>query len=401
MKGAGVVGRRSSLRAAFACALVLVLAQTLAGGRASFGDIGAAPAIASAPDWYVALDRAHGRTTDGNLAWLEHGAVPGAGTAYEPMVRSAILDLHRLSSPSGAMAAGAGGKWAYDWPRDSAFVAVALARSGHRGDALAMLGWLGGQQRPDGLLEARYRLDGTGVPDGRPPQADGPGWALWAIGAIVAGAGSAEQRQEGDRSLAAPGLPDAVHTLATRSLDRLLAQTGDGRRLPPATPDYWEVAQGRVSLGEVAPMLAGLQSAAVLFAQLGDRRRATDAGRAADRFAAVVDGAFGPTFQRFGDEGGRDAAVAMLMPPFVRATGRFGTHRGESGRRVATAWTDYQDGALRPGGGLAPGTQWYRYGESWTPETALVAYSAAASGRPVVARRWMDWLAGHRTPWGA
>ena len=86
----------------------------------------------------------------------------------------------------------------------------------------------------------------------------------------------------------ATALPDDHRDLPMHDgRPRLLALPGDGGRPPPATPDYWEVAQGRVSLGEVAPMLAGLQSAAVLFAQLGDRRRATDAGRAADRFAAV------------------------------------------------------------------------------------------------------------------
>jgi GH15 family glucan-1,4-alpha-glucosidase len=397
-----VIGRRGSLRAAFVVAIGLLLAQAVVGGRASFGSLGAVPAIATAPDWYVALDRAHGRTTAGNLAWLERGVVPGAGTAYESMVRSAILDLHRLSTPDGAMAAGPGGKWAYDWPRDTAFVAVALARSGHRDDALAMLGWLGAQQRPDGLLEARYRLDGSGVPDARPAQADGPGWVLWAVGAVV----TEEERPEphdrrNPRVAAADELPPAVRLLATRSLDRLLEQTDHGRRLPPVTPDYWEVPQTAVSLGEVAPVLAGLQASSGLFSRLGDPRRAADALRAAGGFAAVVDEAFGPTFQRYGDRGGRDASLAMLMPPFVRADGRFGTHRGESGRRVAAAWTDYQDGALRAGGGLAPGTAWLRHGESWTPETALVAYSAAASGRTVVARRWMDWLSAHRTPWGS
>jgi GH15 family glucan-1,4-alpha-glucosidase len=399
---AGVIGRRSSLRATFVVAAVLLLAQVVIGGRASFGNLGAVPAIHTKPDWYVALDRAHGRTTAANLAWLERGTVPGAGTAYESMVRSAILDLHRLSSPDGAMAAGPAGKWAYDWPRDTAFVAVALARSGHRDDALAMLGWLGARQRPDGLLEARYRLDGSGVPDARPAQADGPGWVLWAVGAISTGEEQAEPRGARDHpARRADDLPPAVRTLATRSLDRLLRQTDHGRRLPPATPDYWEVPQTEVSLGEAAPVLAGLQSASSLFARLGDPRRAADAHRAADRFAGVVDDAFGPTFQRYGDRGGRDAALAMLMPPFVRADGRFGTRRGESGRRLAAAWTDYQDGALRAGGGLAPGTAWLRFGESWTPETALVAYSAAASGRTVVARRWMDWLSAHRTPWGA
>lgn len=393
--------RRWPVLAAVLVALAILLSQVLV-RTPSFGTAGGVPALHTSPDWYVALDEAHGRTNDDNLAWVAGGTIPGTGTAYEPMVRAALLDLRRLSTPTGAMAAGAGARWAYDWPRDTAFVAVALDRSGHRNEALAMLGWLGAQQAPDGGLAARYRLDGGGTPDARPAQADGPGWVLWALGAILEDEGYAAWTRGRERILRAdPSLPPAVRMLATRSLDRLLALTRQGWRLPPVTPDYWEVTQAQVSLGEVAPMLAGLEGAEVVFTRLGDHGRAAAAARAADRFAGVVDRAFGPTFQRYGDAGGRDAALAMLMPPFVEPAGRFGTAAGAPGRRVASAWTDYQAGALRSAGGLAPGTGWFNHGESWTPETALVAYSAAASGRSVVARRWMDWLSGHRTPWGA
>jgi GH15 family glucan-1,4-alpha-glucosidase len=65
------------------------------------------------------------------------------------------------------------------------------------------------------------------------------------------------------------------------------------------------------------------------------------------------------------------------------------------------AWRRYQSGALRPAGGLAPGSEWKQDGISWTPETALVAYTAAMSGQPEVAARWMDWLSAHRTSWGS
>jgi GH15 family glucan-1,4-alpha-glucosidase len=61
----------------------------------------------------------------------------------------------------------------------------------------------------------------------------------------------------------------------------------------------------------------------------------------------------------------------------------------------------YQCDALRPAGGLAPGSKWKNDGISWTPETALVAYTAAMSGRPEISARWMDWLDDHRTPRGS
>ena len=41
-------------------------------------------------------------------AWLAQGRVPGAGTRFESMARDALLDLRRLTSPAGALSAGAG-----------------------------------------------------------------------------------------------------------------------------------------------------------------------------------------------------------------------------------------------------------------------------------------------------
>ncbi|MEO7069725.1 MAG: glycoside hydrolase family 15 [Nostocoides sp.] len=364
------------------------------------------PVLHTQPDWYVARDAAAGRTNAQNLAWVRGGSVPGAGTAYEPMVQAALLDLRRLSLPGGAMPAGAGATWNHDWPRDTAFVAVALDRAGHHDDAVAMLSFLAGQPAPEGTLAARYRLDGGGPPDGRPAQADGPGWVLWAVDQLVQGSTdptdpSRPTGPDGDREweqVDRVSLPVDVRTLADRSLARILSWTGNGRWLPPPTPDYWEMPASRVSLGEVAPLVAGLQSAARLYTKLGDDRRAAQSRAAAGRLGTVVAGAFGPSFQRFGDSGGRDAALSMLMPPFV-TDGELAV--GPAVGRIASAWLDYQQGAVRSAGGLAPGTGWFNHGESWTPETALVAYAAAASGRPVIARRWMDWLAAHRTPWGA
>ena len=56
---------------------------------------------------------------------------------------------------------------------------------------------------------------------------------------------------------------------------------------------------------------------------------------------------------------------------------------------------------MRSSGGLAPGAEWKQDGTSWTPETALVAYTAAASGRDKTAERWLTWLDENRTPWGS
>ena len=121
--------------------------------------------------------------TGDDQEWLAAGVVPGAGTRWASMVRFAMIDLHQLTRGDGAVAAGAAARWGYAWPRDMAFVAVAMARTGHRPDALRMLTFLQRVQAADGGFEARYRLDGSGPPDDRPRQSDGAGWALWAAGA--------------------------------------------------------------------------------------------------------------------------------------------------------------------------------------------------------------------------
>src|SRR5699024_3708568 len=65
------------------------------------------------------------------------------------------------------------------------------------------------------------------------------------------------------------------------------------------------------------------------------------------------------------------------------------------------AWQDSIDSMRRPGGGLAPGAAWAETSMSWTPETALYAWAAAANDRPEQARHWLDWIESHRTSIGA
>jgi GH15 family glucan-1,4-alpha-glucosidase len=81
----------------------------------------------------------------------------------------------------------------------------------------------------------------------------------------------------------------------------------------------------------------------------------------------------------------------MLMPPFATL----------DDAAAVRAWERYPVLALREAGGLAPGAGWKSDGVSWTPETALVAYTAAASGRVELAERWLGWLEGHCTAWGS
>jgi GH15 family glucan-1,4-alpha-glucosidase len=304
------------------------------------------------------------------------------------MVRTSLIDLRQLSAPNGAVAAGAASHWNYAWPRDTAFAAVALARTGHHREALRALTFLQRVQLSDGGFEARYLLDGSGPPDDRARQSDGAGWALWAALEV------SRASENGQRP------PAELRPLLDDATGFALAATKDGRQLPSPSPDYWEVEVRRTSLGTVAPLLAGLVASQRMYAALGEPALAERSAGAAARLRVLVRERFADEYQRFGagslrslrvGGGGPDAAVTFLMPPFAQ----------DPSPQVVDAWARYQSDALRPAGGLAPGAQWKQDGVSWTPETALVAYTAAMSGRPEVAARWMDWLSAHRTSWGS
>ncbi|MEW1954034.1 glycoside hydrolase family 15 [Terrabacter sp. NPDC080008] len=309
--------------------------------------------------------------------WLAYGSVPAEGERGE-VVAQALLDLHALTRPNGAVAAGPDGPWAYAWPRDSAFVAAAYAKTGHADDALRVFGFLARVQHADGGFEARYRLDGSGPPDDRPRQSDGAGWVLWSLDQLRVA------RRDGI-------LPTSLRALRDRSVAFVLDETDAGSRLPEVSPDYWEVPERRVTLGTAAPLAAGLEAAERMYGAEGDGRRATEAARASRRLHALIRARFGPDYQRHGRSGGLDAAVAMLMPPFALL----------DDAAAERAWQRYPVLALRGGGGLAPGVEWKQDGVSWTPETALVAYTAAASGQAAQAERWMAWLEHHCTSWGS
>jgi glucoamylase len=313
--------------------------------------------------------------------WLASGDIPGKGTRWESMTRDALLDLHTLTFANGGTAAGWPKSWRYVWPRDASFVAVAFARTGHASDAERELAYLQRVQADDGSFEARYVLDGSGPPDNRRPQSDGTGWSLWAAGAVLAGVPVAQR----------PAQAQALRGLIERSTTSLLALTDDGQTLPPASSDYRELPEHKVTLGIVGPFLAGLQAAGPLERLLGAPGTADVADRAAVRFAATVAASFGPGYARTAGGHDADAAVTFLLPPFT--TGAL------PGSLVAA--TETLQSLVRPAGGLAPGSSWQDHVISWTPETTLFALTSAATGNHAAAEHWLDWLNIHRTQVGA
>ena len=311
-------------------------------------------------------------------AWLAAGTVPGADAVEREAAARSLLFLRLLVRPGGAALAAETPYWAYVWPRDSSFTAAALAVTGHRREAAAVLGFLGRSQRPDGTWTARSHPDGRPVTDGRPAQLDATGWVPWA--AWLA------SDQGRDRELAASLWP-TVRAAA----DHAAASIGSGG-LPPAGPDYWERRERAPTLGTAAALLVGLRAAA----RLARKRPGAEAARraeawaeAAGRLAEGVAARFGPGgFQRHPNGGGADAAVTWLAPPF-------GPPDPGVAAAVRTAWR-----RLTVAGGAVPGRPWLG-GDPWTPATASFALAAMASGDRAAAEARLGWLLEHRTTLGA
>lgn len=319
--------------------------------------------------------------------WLESGIVPG-GAKYHDMAERALLDLHMLmQAPDalpGAVVAAPTGIWQYVWPRDSSFIAVALAQTGHVDEAEEILRFLSRMQRPDGLFEARYLPDGSGVPDERPLQFDGCGWVPWAVNQWYDNA-TLETRDEAAREFV-PMILGCLAAIETR-VDTL---TG----LPDPSPDYWEVPEEGATLGSAAALLLGMRQISQFLAKAVPERE--DDIHRARMTSAYLD--FGITdnfavagFPRRLTAPPRDASVAFLLPPFTDF----------AAPAAVAAWGEALQNMRRPAGGVAPGESWKQDGVSWTPQTSLAALVAASRGEYHEAHEWLTWLDQHRTVLGS
>jgi glucoamylase len=348
----------------------------LADGRLRYLPRGASEPVSGPPDDAGAL-----AVVAEERAWLAAGTVPGATAAEREVAARSLLFLRLLVRPGGAALAAETPYWAYVWPRDASFTAAALAVTGHRREAGAILGFLAGTQRPDGTWPARSHPDGRPVDDDRPAQLDATGWVPWAAWL------ASDQGRD-------TGLATRLWPVVRAAADHAATSIGpDG--LPPAGPDYWERHERAPTLGTAAALLAGLRAAARLAGRL-ERASAPRAGerrarwaRAADRLARGVRERFGPGgFQRHPTGGGPDAAVTWLAPPF-------GPPDPAVERAVRTTWR-----RLTVAGGAVPGRPWLG-SDPWTPATASFALAAMAFGDVPAAEARLAWLLGHRTALGA
>ncbi|MGG5258363.1 hypothetical protein [Phycicoccus avicenniae] len=322
------------------------------------------------------------RLVDDEEAWLG-GCAPWVGRVRDDgLLRSALLDLRALTTGLPAAVAGWTDRWRYAWPRDTAFVAVALARVGRPDEAMAQLSFLQAVQREDGWFEARYDVRTGTTPDDRPPQLDGVGWTLWAAAEVGA-------RFPDDASrLLAP-----VRPMLVRCARRLLASRDAGTGVPSPSSDYWELVEHTLTLGTAAAVLVGLRSGTDALTHVGEMALADRTRQAADELDAQLHRQFGATgYPRHLGDDVPDAAVTFLVAPIGPR---------EPSIAVLQAVDRAQTAMARPAGGLAPGAGWKQDGISWTPETALFAAAWAANGFPDRAARLLDWLGAHRTDAGS
>ena len=278
-----------------------------------------APAADAPDEVVVASEEAAQRQRD----WLAAGVVPGVelgvgagaeagsgqGAEIAAMGEAAMLDLYLAThTPDGDARppqAAPTGAWRFVWPRDAAFVAAALSRTGHTEDAVAVLDFLADVQPLNGLFEARYRVNGE-VPDDRGTQLDGAAWALWSAQIVV------ENAPEGEREAVLRELRPLIET----SGRALMSATDEPSGLPTASMDYWELHERSLTLGTAAPVLAGLESLAALREASGDAWGARLASQRADAVEAAVVDEFAPTWTRYAGHGGHDSAVSFALPPF-------------------------------------------------------------------------------------
>ena len=315
--------------------------------------------------------------------WLSSGIVPGDSPQLTSLATRALLDLRLSTRPDGAVIAGWHNRWEYSWPRDSSWVAVALAVTGHAGDSLRILRFLQQTQLPSGTWAARYRPDGSGpVDDGRPAELDANGWVPWAVWCWSVEESHASESAEPQLARLWP-MVEAAADATVRSL------SPDG--LPAASMDYWEDSV-QVTLSTAAALLTGLRAAAEIASELDHETSAAQWARAASRLADGITAAFG----RYGyhrlpyADSGDDAAVTFLGPPFAEAS-----------PAVVSAITDTERSLRLPNGGMLPGSDWPgNRTTAWTAETAFFALSDAETGNRQQASQLLTWFATHTTRLG-
>ena len=339
------------------------------------------PAGVSAPVTVPAGDPGAVAQIAASRAWLASGTVPGRTAAEKATAARALLTLRLLTQPNGAVAAAWYGAWKYSWPRDTSFIAAAFAATGHPDDAYRILTYNARTQRSDGTWDARTKLDGSGPPDSRQWQLDANGWVPWAVWEWYQAAPGAHRNQQ----------LRALYPMIEKAAE-YAAGSLDDRGLPPASPDYWELATTTANIGTAAPLLSGLHASADLARITGHPKDASVWRAAAGRLSDGIAQYFAPQGYPRTVDGlhGRDSAVTFMAPPFNPAPADLGP-----------AIDSTYQALLRPNGGVVPGDDPdHTWANTWGPETAFFALAWSGMGRADKADPVVNWLLDHRNMLG-
>jgi glucoamylase len=201
-------------------------------------------------------------------------------TAAEALYRRSLLVLDLLAdrATGGVIAAPEldpdfrrSGGYGFVWPRDLAFIVLALLAAGRREPAAAALRWLARTQAPEGLWLHRHWTDGSLAPSWGLHQADETGSVLFAY--------EAAWRTLGDGGLDAELWPSA--RAAAEFLEGFVDEQ-TGLLLPSV--DLWETREAQHAYS-CATAVAGLRAASAAAERhdpaLADRFRRAAAGIAA------------------------------------------------------------------------------------------------------------------------
>ena len=295
------------------------------------------------------------------------------------LYKRSLLTLQLMHhSDTGAIAAGARSYWRYCWPRDAVFTSVAFDLAGYHDEAESVYRFLADVQPNDGLWEARYKMGGREVGDGRVRQIDAAGYFPWGVWLHL--------KTTGDDAFAGRMYPH-VKRAAGHILAHLDAKTG----LPGPSSDYWESSHDLdYYLSNAVVCWAGLASAAELAREMGLKADMDAYQSGACRIKRGVEthlwDARKQAYVRSTDAyRGLDTAACWAVSPF----GMF-----ESGDlRVASTVEKIASRLTTSRGGLVPGEDWPRH-DPWVPETAFALLYYAAARDTNSAMDYFDWIAG-------
>ncbi|MFE3110755.1 hypothetical protein ACFXG8_24365 [Kitasatospora indigofera] len=316
-------------------------------------------------------------------AWLDSGKIPGAGPQRDAAER-ALLSMRALTQPNGAVAAAWGnGYYEYSWPRDSSFISAAFAATGHDVEAYQILKFNATTQSSYGTWEARYNFDTSMVRDGRHWQLDANGWVPWS---------AYQWYQAAPQDTRMARLTD-IYPMIKKAADYTAAHL-DANGLPPASPDYWELASApTANISTAAPLLAGLNAAAELATQLQRSDDATRYTAAARQLSDGIAKFFAPNgYMRSPDpKYGHDSAATFMAPPFNAAPAD-----------LAPALDSTYTALRKSNGGLLPGDgPEHSWGDAtWTPSTSFFALAWYGTGQTARADGVLDWVLAHRNALG-